>query len=120
MKKNCAEIETVSELAAGALSRFDKAVRSLPDSLCAEFFAEARILQAELLLIYRLVALCVRDEDDLDKVAEMWGLMVKVCDDFAGTLGHLKQTHPACGAGLFYDQILDLRNKCRRLEELHS
>jgi hypothetical protein len=117
---HCIQPSAVTELAATTLSRFDKAVSAFPDALGAEFFAEARTLQAELLVIYRLVAISVRGEDDLDKVAELWALMVNICDQFARRLGELNQARPESGAGIFYDQILDLRNKCRRLEELHA
>jgi hypothetical protein len=46
--------------------------------------------------------------------------MVAVCDKYAAKLGEFHAEHPDCGAGFFYDRILDLRSKCNRLRELHA
>jgi len=56
----------------------------------------------------------------LEKVASWSGTMVSRCDEFAKRLRDLSVAHPACGAGYFYDRVLDLRNKCQRLREMHS
>jgi ferritin-like metal-binding protein YciE len=112
--------EKLNELAESTLSTFDEAVLALPTNFRSEFLMQARQLEAQLLTIYRLVAISVRDEDDLDEVANMWGAMVAICDKFADRLGRLKAAYPDCGADIFYDHILDIRNKCKRLEQLHA
>jgi hypothetical protein len=117
---NCVPESKLNKLAETTLSRFNDAVEALPKEASSEFFVEARNLRTELLTIYRLVAICARDEDDLDKVASLWSAMVLICDKFAERLSQLNSDHPDCGAEVFYDQILDLRNKCLRLQKLHA
>lgn len=102
------------------LSGFDERVASIPKDLCAPFYQEARGLEIELLTIYRVVVLYVRKENDLGQIAACWALMVKICDDSAARLGRLCALHPICGAEMYYDRVLDLRNKCQRLQKLHS
>ena len=46
--------------------------------------------------------------------------MVEMCDEFLRRLSGLKERHPYCGAEIYYDRVLDLRNKCKRLQEMHS
>jgi len=100
---------------------FDKRVASLPPELCAPFHQEARQLDAELLTIYKMTALCNKEEEeDLDKVSSRWGAMVKICDGSIKRLGELTRQHPQCGADWYYDRMLDLRNKCLRLQKMHS
>jgi hypothetical protein len=76
-------------------------------------------LEDELIRIYKMVVFCVKEETDLEKVASLWGFMVGMCDFFAERLAKLKKAHPACGADSYYDRILDLRNKCHRLQQMH-
>jgi hypothetical protein len=45
--------------------------------------------------------------------------MVPQCDEFAKRLDALRLAHPECGAALFYDRVLDLRNKCQPLRQMH-
>ena len=91
-----------------------------PNELCAPFQTEARQLETELLTIYKFVALSTRRDEDLNSVAKAWGLMVSVCDQSAKGLNTLVQQHPDCGADTYYDRVLDLRNKCQRLQQMHS
>ena len=81
---------------------------------------EARQLEAELLGLHKTVALCARRQEDLAAVSELWGLMVELCDLSATKLGGVVQKHPQCGAQVYYDRILDLRNRCQRLKMMHS
>ena len=46
-------------------------------------------LQAELEQIYRVVALLQKNEPDMERVAEIWGKMVAICDEFARRLAAL-------------------------------
>lgn len=101
------------------MAEFDSRIGHIPSGLCAAFQIEAMRLEDQLLFIYRLVAICARDEQDLEKVASSWGFMAQICDTFAERLSRLKNDHPACGAEQYYDRILDLRNKCQRLHQMH-
>jgi len=76
-------------------------------------------LEDELIRLYRLVVFRVRSEEDLDKVASLWEFMVGMCDHVAERLGDLNTRQPAAGAAFYYDKILDLRNKCQRLQVMH-
>src|SRR5688572_29877984 len=116
----CVQPSALKELADSTLSIFDQAILQLPTVTCSEFFMQARTLKTDLLMIYRIVVITVRDEDDLDKISSLWGVMVWVCDKFADKLGALTKEHPHCGAEIFYDYILDLKNKCQRLQRLHA
>ncbi len=102
------------------VSEFDSRVAAIPKDLCAPFYSEAARLENELLMIYKFVALCVRNEEDLQIVSNKWGTMVTICDDAIRQLGRLCEQHPECGAASYYDQLLDLRARCHRLQQLHS
>lgn len=116
---NCATPSQLQELGDSAVAQFDSRIADIPSELCAAFQIEAMRLEDQLLFIYRLVAICSRDEQDLEKIASSWEFMVEMCDCFAERLSRLKNDHPACGAELYYDRILDLRNKCHRLQKMH-
>jgi len=107
-------------LASESLAGFEQRVAAIPRDLSAPFHAEARRLEAELLTVYRVVALCTKREDDLAKVAHWWGAMVQVCDSFAQRLSKLVADHPAAGADAYYDRVLELRSKCLRLQKMHA
>ncbi|MEY2411384.1 MAG: hypothetical protein QOF48_4054 [Verrucomicrobiota bacterium] len=103
----------------------DRRVAAIPEDLCAAFNQEARQLNNELLTIYKIVAMMVRkmeviEPDDLSKVAEAWGEMTAICDQASTRLSVLHKGHPYCGAQVYHDDVLDLRNKCRRLQQMHS
>jgi len=108
------------ELSEGSLSSFDQRLATIPKELCAPFHDEARQLEAELLTVYRVVVLCTKREENLNRVSKWWETMVQVCDDFAVRLNGLVQSHPACGAEHYYDRVLELRSKCLRLQKMHS
>src|SRR6266516_4859581 len=116
----CLGESDVKELAESTLAGFDQEVASLPQELCVPFNQAAMRLEGELLTIYKFVVRIVRREDDLHTVASWWATMVLQCDAFARRLHDLSIAHPACGAGFYYDRVLDLRNKCQRLQQMHS
>lgn len=116
----CFDTSDVFELSKAALADAERRLSEIPADMCAPFNAEARNLQEQLLSVYRMVALCVRKEDDLDKVASWWNVMKSVCDQFAQRLHKLHEAHPYCGADAYYDYVLDLRNRCQRLMDMHS
>jgi hypothetical protein len=98
----CLGESDVKELAESTLAGFDQEVASLPQELCVPFNQAAMRLEGELLTIYKFVVRIVRREEDLEKIARWWGTMVTQWADF------------------FYDRVLDLRNKCQRLRQMHS
>lgn len=116
---NCFQDGEFAELGELMLAESDQRISQIPKDLCVPFHMEARRLDAELLAIYKMIVLRVRNEDDLDKVAEYWGTMVSICDGFSAKLNSLAEQHPYCGADSYYDKVLDLRNKCQRLQQMH-
>lgn len=116
----CFDAADVLALSRATLDETDRRLSEIPADLCAPFYAEASNLEQQLLGVYRTVALCVRKEDDLDKIAAWWQAMTKACDEFAGRLAKLSKEHPECGSEFFCDRVLDLRNKCQRLQEMHG
>jgi hypothetical protein len=117
--KECLVGSDLLELTNESLAAFEQRVAAIPKDLCVPFHEEARQLETELLTVYRVVVLCTKKEDDLDTVAEWWGTMVRVCDEFAKRLNRLATEHPHCGAEQYYDRVLDLRSKCLRLQKMH-
>jgi hypothetical protein len=109
----------VLELSRATLDETNRRLEAIPADLCAPFYAEAANLEQQLLGIYRTVTLCVRKEEALDEVAAWWHAMTSICDEFSGRLAMLSNEHPLCGAEMFYDRVLDLRNRCQRLQEMH-
>ena len=106
-------------LAKATLDEFDQEIATLEPELCVPFNQAAMRLEGELLTIYKFVVQLVRREEDLDKVASWWGTTVSQCDEFAKRLHDLSVAHPACGAEFYYNRVLDLRNKCQRLQQMH-
>lgn len=102
------------------LAGFDRRVAAIPGELHAPFHTEARQLETELLSIYKFAALSARKETDLGQIATAWATVVKVCDESAQRLNALVKQHPDCGADAYCDRVLDLRNKCQRLQQMHS
>jgi hypothetical protein len=117
---NCATPLQLQQLGESAVAQFDARIAELPQGFCFQFQIEAMRLQDQLLFIHSLVVLCAKDEDELGSIASYWEFMVGMCDRFANSLFRLKELHPACGADQYYDRILDLRNKCKRLQEMHQ
>jgi hypothetical protein len=116
----CLRESDIVELTRQPLAAFDQRVSEIPADLCAPFHDEARTLETELLSVYRFVAHLSKRLEDLAHVSALWGAVVIVCDAFGSRLKKLAEAHPACGAEIYYDRVLDLRNKCRRLQEMHS
>lgn len=115
----CLGESDLNELAQSTLAEFDQEVKQLAPGLRVPFNQAAMRLEGELLTIYKFVVRIVRREEDLSKIASWWGTMVSQCDEFAKRLRGLSLAHPDCGADFFYDRVLDLRNKCLRLQKMH-
>src|ERR1700689_1604338 len=98
LMSNCATPSQLQQLGDSAVAEFDARVAQLPQDFCLQFQIEAMRLQDQLLFILRLVVLCAKDEQELDKIASSWEFMVAMCDRFANSLSRLKNLHPDCGA----------------------
>jgi hypothetical protein len=116
----CLKESHLNELANSTLDSFDENIVKIPEDQCYAFQQEAKSLEAQLLVIYKMVVLCVRDEEDLANISKCWKLMVGLCDRFMQKVASLSEQHPYCGADVYHDRILDLRNQCQRLQKLHS
>ena len=117
--RECLRDSDLLELSQDTLASFEQRLANIPSELCAPFHEEARQLDTELLTVYRVVVLCTKREEDLERVSKWWETMVRVCDEFAVRLGSLAQAHPGCGAEQYYDRVLELRSKCLRLQKMH-
>jgi hypothetical protein len=116
---SCFDTSDVLALSRATLDETNRRLEAIPADLCSPFYAEAANLEQQLLGIYRTVTLCVRKEEDLDKVTAWWQAMTNICDEFGGRLATLSNEHPLCGAEIFYDRVLDLRKRCQRLHGMH-
>jgi len=117
---HCLDDQDLRDLSVDSLKFFEQQVAKIPNNVCAPFYEAAGRLESQLLLLYKMVVICTKKEDDLDQVALWWGSMVKICDEFASHLEGLVKQHPYCGAEFYRDRFLDLRNTCKRLQELHD
>ena len=117
--QTCVEEADLREMGQTIAADFDRRIALIPADMCSAFHTEARQLETQLITIYQLVARVTRKVDDLDKIASLWEAFVNLCDGFAGKLGNLVEQHPDCGASSYYDRVLDLRNKCHRLHQMH-
>jgi hypothetical protein len=74
---DCVAESHLRELGESAVAEYDRRIASIPPELCAPFNITAMRFEDELLRIYKSVVFCVRDEQDLQKVASWWAFMVK-------------------------------------------
>ena len=116
----CIEAADLRKIGESAVAEFDERISKIPQDLCGSFHSEAQRLETQLLTLYQMLVLFAKKADDLEKVASLWGCMVLICDGFSRKLGALANQHPYCGAESYYDRVLDLRNKCLRLQKMHS
>ena len=96
----------------------DAAIRKFDDRLAhatrdESLDREVAQLLAELEQIYRVVVLLQKNETNMERVAEIWGKMVAICDECARRLSKLAAQRPA------YDRILDVRNAAEERRRLH-
>ena len=78
----CLDNQDLQELSTDSLQSFEKQIAAIPADLCVAFYVAAGHLESQLSIIYRMVVLCTKKEEDLDKVALWWSSMVRVCDEF--------------------------------------
>jgi hypothetical protein len=120
MMSGCLTRLDVQELGESFLREFDIRVPELSPDLCAPFNQEARQLEAQLTTMYKMVAKMARSEENLESVAGMWGMMVYFCEEASSRIGKLSDERPNCDTSQFLDRISETRNKCRRLQTMHS
>ena len=116
----CLEPSDLQGIGNSMVADFERKIALIPKEMCAPFHHEARQLETQLLTVYQMVAQMTRNVDDLDQIASLWERVVLMCDAFAERLSALVKQHPQCGAGSYYDRVLDLRNKCLRLQTMHA
>jgi hypothetical protein len=114
----CLTSSDLLELSQDSLASFERRLATIPKDLCAPFYEEVRQLETELLIVYRVVVLCTKREEDLVRVSKWWETMVRV--EFAMRLSQVVNGHPGCGAERYYDRVLELRSKCLRLQKMHT
>lgn len=119
---NCLDACDLEAIPESFLGEYDRSLQRIPADGCGLFNDAANGLVRDLISFYRVVALMTQKApaDDLNAVACLWNLMVRACDQTIHRLKTLHAQHPYCGADTYYDRVLDLRNKCNRLETMHS
>lgn len=113
----CADFKAVGE---SAVQDFERRIEAIPPDVSSQFNEEAGRLETAILTLYKSVVQATKSVDDLEEVSKLWACMVEVCDVGAKGLSRLVQEHPMCGAEYYYDRLLDLRNRCLRLQNLHA
>jgi hypothetical protein len=115
MELDIADITKINE---SALKTFDESIAAADPDMCWEFDEAVARLESQLIQLYGIVVLALKREEDLSVIAKTWGGMVGICDHVARKIGALSQQHPNCAVS--HDKILDLRNRCERIRNLHS
>ena len=111
------EISDIEAIQNSALQKFEERV-SKPAVSREQIEREASRLESQLEQLFSLSALMARREPDVTKTAELWGRLVRTCDQFAACLYQLTQQH-ALGTTA-YDNILDIRTAAEELRALHA
>ena|SRR5438477_954127 len=113
MTLELADLDTLKE---AAIKKFDDCLaRTAQDK---PLDGEIAQLQAELEQIYRVVVLLQKNEESMERTAEIWGKMVTICDEFARRISTLAGRQTSYRAS--HDRILDLRNAAEERRRLHS
>ena len=116
----CLETEDFKALGKSMLDGFDRRVALIPPDLCGPFHQEARQLETQIMDLHNVAARCAGKSEDLELISRLWEIMVVVCHRSMERLNNLVKRHPDCGAQVYYDRLLDLRNRCARLQKMHS
>jgi hypothetical protein len=108
------DLDTLRDI---SIKGFEDRIARLPSDPCEYLHQEIARLQTELEQIYRVVVLLQKHEPSMERVAEIWGKMVEICDSFGRRASDLSAKHPACR--ISHDRILDLRNAAEERRLLH-
>ena len=114
MVLDAADFQAITD---SALKLFDERVAAVDPDIGREFDMEVARLESQVVQLYGIAALLARREMELEKIGEIWGAMISVCDAVARKIQTLCAEHPVCVAS--HDKILDIRNKSARLRDLH-
>jgi len=113
MTLELADLDTLKEV---AIKKFeDRLARTSKQDPMEREVAQ---LQAELEQIYRVVVLLQKNEPSMERVAEIWGKMVSICDELARRLSSFAARGAAFRAS--HDRILDFRNAAEERRKLHT
>lgn len=112
------ELSDLEKLKDSALKSFVDRMASVDPQICWEFDVEVARLESQLVQLYAFAAMAAKREETLEGTAEIWAAMVSICDAIAQTMSEFCKQHSASMAS--HDRILDLRNKCMRLQQLHA
>jgi len=111
-------IQDLEAIGGRTLQVFSEGVERAEPDMCWEFNKQVSNLESQAIQLYGIVAILTKKEDDIAKVAEMWDAMTRLVDTFASKLKSLCDQHPFCETS--HDTLLDLRNRCSRLRDLHA
>src|SRR5512138_903117 len=112
MTLELADLDTLKE---AAIKKFEDCLATANVGDCLD--REVPQLQAELEQIYRMVVLLQKNETNIERVAEIWGKMVTICDEFARRLSEV--TGKSASYRASDDRILDFRNAAEERRRLH-
>jgi hypothetical protein len=103
----------------GTVQEFDESLRSFPLDTCSQIQDAAIRIESAIKVVYRVTALEARSVDDMEAISNLWGAMAQICREAVKRLTSLTEKSRDCGVGIYVDRILDLSNKCQRLQEMH-
>ncbi len=104
----------------GTAAEFDKSILSAPPDTAGQFHDAAIQIESAIKVVYRMTAVEARNTDDMEEIARLWGAMAQVCQEAVKKLAQLVGDRRDCGVGVYIDRILDLANKCQRLQTMHQ
>ncbi|MBI2928847.1 MAG: hypothetical protein HYY24_24555 [Verrucomicrobia bacterium] len=112
MTLELADLDTLKE---AAIKKFDD---RLAGSAHGEpLDREVAQLQAEFGQTYRMAVSLRKHAASMERVAEIWGKVVAICDEFAHRLSEWLGTRPSYRVSC--DRVLDLRNAAEERRHLH-
>ena len=99
---------------------FKEKVASITKEDCWDFDLAVSCLESQLTQLYSFAALMAKRETGLKETAQIWDEMIFACDEAAKLIQKMSKKHTTCSGPHSHDRILDIRNRCARLKELHS
>jgi hypothetical protein len=109
----------VLDLWQGTAREFDDTLRDCPLDSSTRLQDAAIRIESAIKVVYRVTALEARAIEDMHEISRLWGTMSQICRDAVKKLGSISDKNRDCGVGIYIDRILDLANKCQRLQEMH-
>jgi hypothetical protein len=112
------EISDLDTIRDSALRKFNERIAATNPGKPEDLEREAARLESQLEQLYSFTALMARREPDVEKTAELWRRLVKICDLFAGRVMELSKRYAVETSA--YDGILDIRGAAEELRALHA